>query len=152
MQIIKDRNIIEDNWQFIADEQPLLPGDCTVTLDRWLTEKEQLLSHGGKVGVRIESTDNLEKLSSDLALIPLVEINFVIFSDGRAFSKAWLLKNRYHFTGEIRAVGNFLADQIFYLSQSGFNAFNFEGNQNLTLALSMLNDFSVSYQKPANQF
>ncbi|MDO8938660.1 MAG: DUF934 domain-containing protein [Methylicorpusculum sp.] len=152
MQIIKDRNIIEDSWQFIADEHPLLPGDCTVTLERWLKEKEQLLRHDGKVGVRIESTDNLEILSGDLALIPLVEVNFVIFSDGRAFSKAWLLKNRYQFTGEIRAVGNFLADQIFYLSRSGFNAFNFEGNQNLTLAISMLNDFSVSYQKPANQF
>lgn len=152
MQIIKDRNIIEDNWQFIPDEQPLLSGDCTVTLDRWLTEKEQLLRHDGKVGVRIESTDNLEALSCDLALIPLVEINFVIFSDGRSFSKAWLLQNRYHFTGEIRAVGNFLADQIFYLSRSGFNAFKFDGNQSLTLALSMLNDFSVSYQKPANQF
>lgn len=150
MQIIKDKHIIEDNWQFIADDEALQPGNCSVTLPRWLKEKPHLLEHDGKVGVRLESTDALEALADDLVLLPLIELNFAVFTDGRPFSQAWLLRNRYHFTGEIRAVGHFLADQVFYLHRSGFNSFNCEGAHDLNTALSTLNDFSVCYQKSIN--
>ncbi|MBC8392295.1 MAG: DUF934 domain-containing protein, partial [Deltaproteobacteria bacterium] len=79
--------------------------------------------------------------------IQLIELDFPAFTDGRIFSHAWLLRGRYNYQGEIRATGHFMPDQVFYLSRVGVNAFNLEKTEDLPVALSNLNDFSVNYQK-----
>ncbi|WP_404357463.1 DUF934 domain-containing protein [Methylotuvimicrobium sp. KM1] len=151
MQIIKDKKITEDNCQFVADNQDIpQSGDITVSVSRWLNDKDSLTRRGGQTGLRIRSTDTLEDIAGDLAGMPLVELDIAMFGDGRSFSQAWLLRNRYHYRGEIRAVGNYLIDQIFYLHRTGVDAFQLDESRKPEDALAALNDFSVAYQPSVN--
>jgi len=150
MQIIKDKQIIDDSWNYISDDAELKAGNISVSLARWNKDKQQLLHHDGKVGVRLEPSDSVDNIAEDLKKIELIELNFPAFADGRAFSHAWLLRNRYRYTGEIRATGHYMPDQVFYLSRVGINAFSLEKTEDLPAALSTLNDFTVIYQKSTN--
>ncbi len=145
MQIIKDRQLVENNWQFIADDQSLpTTGNITVSLKRWQEEQAELKAHQGEIGLRISSTDTTDSIN-DLDQLALIELDFPVFTDGRLFSHARLLRSKYGFKGEIRARGQFLADQVFYLSRIGVNAFELESKL-IPTALAALDDFSVSYQ------
>jgi uncharacterized protein (DUF934 family) len=146
MPIIKDQQISENTWSFIADDTPVTDGNITVTLQRWLQDKAQLMQHTGKVGVRLAPGDLLATLADDLPSISLIELNFPAFTDGRCFSQARLLRSCYGYPGEIRAVGNYMADQVFYLHRVGVNAFEFNQIKDIELALLAINDFSVRYQ------
>jgi uncharacterized protein (DUF934 family) len=146
MQILKDREIIEDNYRYITDEEIVEGDNISMFLARWQQEKSQLQQHDGKLGVRLGSTDSAEAIANDLADISLIELNFPAFTDGRLFSTAKLLRTRYGYQGEIRAVGQFMVDQVFYLSKVGVNAFQLDNVAQLPVALAMLDDFSVSYQ------
>jgi uncharacterized protein (DUF934 family) len=147
MQIIKDKQIVDDSWSYVADDAELKGGDISVSLDRWKKDKQPLLKSNGKIGVRIGSADSLEDIAADLNDIQLIELDFPAFADGRLFSHAWLLRGRYNYQGEIRATGHFMRDQVYYLSRVGVNAFCLEKAEDLPVALSNLNDFSVNYQK-----
>ncbi|NOT83249.1 MAG: DUF934 domain-containing protein [Methylococcaceae bacterium] len=147
MQLIKDQKIIDDPQQFIADDQPLpSQGNITVSLARWQKDRTQLLKTAGKLGVRLEPTDATATIADDLSKLALVEVNFPLYTDGRAFSHARHLRHHYRFQGEIRAVGQFMADQVFYLSRVGVNSFQLADTEKLPIALSTLKDFSSSYQ------
>ena len=145
MRIIKDRQIVNDDWIYI-DDGALMPGNITVSLQRWQADKEQLMQHSGKLGIRLTAEDPLEDIATDLSRFNLVEIYFKVFTDGRSFSQARLLRNRYHFAGEIRAVGHFMRDQIYYLHRVGVNSFKLDDDNELQGALSCIKDFSVNYQ------
>ncbi|MCQ8183596.1 DUF934 domain-containing protein [Methylomonas sp. SURF-1] len=150
MQIIKDQQLIDNTWTFIEDDAPLPEGDITVSLLRWLSEKERLLERGGKIGVRLAPGDQTDSLRPELDKIDLIELNFPIFGDGRLFSVARLLRSRDAYQGEIRAVGQYLPDQVFYLSRVGINAFDLSGQNNTDLVLAAMNQFSVRYQASSN--
>jgi uncharacterized protein (DUF934 family) len=146
MPIIKDQQVLENAWTFVADDAPLTNGDITVSVTRWSEDKTKLLQRGGKVGVRLAPADNVAAIGDDLAFISLIELDFPVFADGRAFSQARLLRSRYGYQGEIRAVGHYMADQVFYLHRVGVDAFEFNDRKSLELALSAINDFTVRYQ------
>ncbi|MGR9052652.1 MAG: DUF934 domain-containing protein [Gammaproteobacteria bacterium] len=151
MQIIKDKNIIEDHWHYADDDAVLPEGDVTVTLERWRNQKDQLLQRGTGIGLRLNTTDAIEDIADDLDRLQLIELNFSAFTDGRSFTQAWLLRNRFNYQGEVRAVGKFMVDQVFYLSRTGVNAFQLADSEKLPVALSTLNDFSVYYQRSADR-
>lgn len=146
MQIVKDQHIIDNTWQPVEDESNLPVGEVVVSLSRWLQEKHQLLHRNAPVAVRLQPNDDVLTLADDVNRLPLIEINFPDFADGRGFSQAWLLRERLHFTGELRAVGAYMPDQVFYLSRVGFNAFIPERFEDLPILLAKLHDFSVKYQ------
>ncbi|MEC4749708.1 DUF934 domain-containing protein [Methylomicrobium sp. Wu6] len=146
MQIIKDNAIIEDTYTTLADDANLTSGDISISLARWKRDRELLLAHPGKLGVRILAADTTADLASDLKHIHLIELDFADFADGRLFSHAWLLRGRYHYQGEIRATGHYLMDQVFYLSRVGVNAFKPAKAEQLPTILANLHDFSVKYQ------
>jgi uncharacterized protein (DUF934 family) len=146
MQIIKDKAIIDDTFTSLADDAEQISGDICVSLARWKRDRELLLAHPGKLGVRIQAGDDVSDLAVDLQHIHLIELDFSDFADGRLFSQAWLLRSRHHFQGEIRATGNFITDQTFYLSRVGVNAFRPAASRHLKTILKNLNDFSVKYQ------
>ena len=150
MQIIKDAAIIDDHWLHVADDEELPKGDVTVSKTRWQKDKPRLREHQGQIGLRLEAADPIEEIADDLHELQLIELNFTTFTDGRAFSQAWLLRNRFHYCGEIRAVGNFMLDQVFYLHRTGVNAFQLQQADQFKAALSALNDFSVHYQASVN--
>ena len=150
MQIIKDQKIIDNTWNYIADDAELKAGDISVSLARWQQDKPQLLARDGKLGIRLGATDSVAELADDLAHIQLIELDFPDFADGRLFSQAWLLRGRYHYQGEIRATGHYMPDQVFYLSRVGVNAFSAEKAEDLPVVLSHLHDFTVKYQTSIN--
>jgi uncharacterized protein (DUF934 family) len=150
MQIIKDKQIIDDNWSYVAEDAELKAGNISVSLARWKQDKQQLLAHDGKLGVRIRPVESIDDIAPDLKDIQLIELDFPDFADGRLFSHAWLLRGRYHYQGEIRATGHYMPDQVFYLSRVGVNAFSPEKVEDLPVVLSHLNDFTVKYQNSIN--
>ncbi len=147
MQIIRDRKIVEDNWLHLDDEAAdLVVGDITVPLARWQAEHKALIKHEGKLGLRLSGDDPLEQVIADLEHFSLIVLNFPAFADGRCYSFARLLRDRYHYSGEIRAQGDILHDQLFYMAQCGINSFEMATSQHLIDALSAFDDFSESYQ------
>jgi uncharacterized protein (DUF934 family) len=151
MQIIKDKQLLaNDNWTFVADDDELPAGDITVSVGRWLAEKAQLLTRTAKTGLRIKSTDKVDDLNGHLDGVALIELDFPGFGDGRLFSHAQLLRSKLAYQGEIRAIGNYLPDQVFYLTRVGVNAFQVDNEQHIPLVLSSIDDFSVRYQASVN--
>ncbi|WP_417550705.1 DUF934 domain-containing protein [Methylophaga sp.] len=145
-KIIKDREIVDDNWQHLDDEAALVAGNITVSITRWQEQHEKLSRHEGGLGIRLSGDDPLEEIVPDLGRFQLIVLLFPAFTDGRCYSYARLLRDRYHFKGEIRAQGDVLYDQLFYMSQCGINSFELANPNRLVQALAAFDDFSESYQ------
>ena len=145
-KIIKDREIVDDNWQHLDDEAALVAGNITVSITRWQEQHETLSRHEGGLGIRLSGDDPLEEIVPDLGRFQLIVLLFPAFTDGRCYSYARLLRDRYQFKGEIRAQGDVLYDQLFYMSQCGINSFELANPNRLVQALAAFDDFSESYQ------
>ncbi len=150
MKILKDQQIIEDSWLHIADDSDLSDGDITVSLTRWQQQADELTNHKGNIGIRLAPADIVEDIANDLSKINLIALEFPVFTDGRSFTQARLLRSRYEFDGEIRAIGSYMPDQVFYLSRVGVNSFQLETAKEAATALSTMNDFTVRYQVSTN--
>jgi uncharacterized protein (DUF934 family) len=123
MPLIKNGEVVDDVWAFVEDGHELSPGGCiTVSLGRFLSEHDQLLHRNRSIGVRLNVSDDPALLAPFLDQIHLVELQFPKYTDGRAFSQAQLLRRRYGYKGEIRAVGQVLRDQLRLMIRSGFDA------------------------------
>ena len=99
------------------------------------------------VVVRLEPKDDPAAVADRLAAAARVEINFPKFGDGRGFSLARLLRERYGYQGELRAVGDVFRDQLFYMESCGFDAFELRDGEDPSAALPWVDTFSVSYHK-----
>jgi uncharacterized protein (DUF934 family) len=150
-RIIKNRQIIEDGWQHLADDAELPENPVIVSLQRWKQQRTVLLERGESVGVRLPNTVNPAELAADLQKIAVIALEFPKFADGRAYSQARLLRERHGFQGEIRAVGDVLRDQVFFMTRSGFNAFELRSDRSLEDALEAFGEFSESYQPAVDQ-
>ncbi len=150
MKIIKDKQLIENDWTFIEDDESPIDGKVCVSLSRWLQNKAEITEKSAQIGVRLAPTDDVSQLGNDLSQINLIEVSFPAFTDGRGFSQTRLLRRQYDYSGEIRATGNFMADQAFYMSRVGINAFAMNSEDDLKTALTTLNDFSQAYQPSTN--
>ena len=114
----------EDAFAFVADEEPIVAsGDIIVTLARFQSEGDALLAAGRRVGVRLQPSDEVETLAYDLARLAVIELVFPKFRDGRPYSAAHLLRERFGFKGQLRAVGEVLREQAQFMLRSGFDAF-----------------------------
>lgn len=149
--IIKDGAIIEDGWVRLTAEQieqDGLPaeGDLIVPLSVWKSQREAIAARSGRTTVCLAPGDEPAEIADDLAGLPLVAVYFPAFRDGRGYSYARELRTRYHYEGEIRAVGDVLRDQLFYMQRVGFNAFQIRADRDIHDALQGLKVFSVTYQ------
>ena len=115
--------LTEDPFTAVGDEREIPHGDVIISLGRFQTEGERLLAEHRLVGVRLESHEEVEALTYDLPRLALVALAFPKFGDGRAYSAARLLRERYGFTGEVRAVGDVLREQAGFMVRCGFDAF-----------------------------
>lgn len=115
--------LTEDPFTAVADDQPVPPGDVIISLTRFQAEGEGLLGEGRRVGVRLESHEEAEALAYDLPQLAVVALAFPKFGDGRAYSAARLLRQRFGFKGEVRAVGDVLREQAGNMVRCGFDAF-----------------------------
>jgi len=115
--------LAEDPFTTVGDEREIPPGDVIITLARFQEHGDRLLSEGRSVGVRLESHEEVEALAYDLPRLSVVALAFPKFGDGRAYTSARLLRDRYGFKGEIRAVGDVLREQAGFMVRCGFDAF-----------------------------
>ena len=97
------------------------------------------------------NTVDVVEMVADLPRLELVALEFPKFSDGRALSQARLLRERYGYRGEIRAMGDVLRDQLFFMTRCGFDAFEPRPDRSLEDALAAFDEFSASYQPAADQ-
>jgi len=96
--------------------------------------------------LRLEPTDDPASVAGQLAGVARVEVNFPKFGDGRGYSIGRLLRERYGYRGELRAVGQITRDHLFFLESCGFDAFELRAGEDPHEALAAFNDFSESYQ------
>jgi uncharacterized protein (DUF934 family) len=153
-QVIRNRALSADSWQLLEqDAAAALPagGDLIVPLARWISERETLLARPGKIGVCLETDADPAVIAADLPRFGVIAIRFVKFTDGRGYTLARLLRERYGYRGELRAIGDVLRDQLYYLSRCGFDAFALRADQNAAQALAAFDDFSEDYQVSTEQ-
>ena len=150
-KIIKQRQIIADHWQHVADGEPLPAGPVIVSLVRWQAEREALLVHPDKLGVRLQSDDVVADIAEDLLHFAVIALEFPVFRDGRAYSQARLLRERYGYRGELRAVGDVLRDQLFFMQRCGIDAYELRSDRDLEDALEAFTEFTVTYQAAADE-
>jgi len=151
-QYLKDAAVVDNSWQLVTDMADNLPsGDILVPVKDWQANQQQLAAHSGNVGVWVDSHEEIEEFAGAIAALPVIAINFPKFVDGRGFSLARLLRERYGYIGEIRATGQFIRDQLFMMQRCGFNAFQFDSEIDLAAACQSLNDFSDAYQVAVDQ-
>lgn len=151
-RLLKDALIIDDQWIRVeADTETFPTGDILVHYTTWQKYQDELSHHQGAVGVWFDGNEEIEAFAETIVNLPLIAINFPKFVDGRGFSAARLLRERYGFVGELRAVGQIIRDQLFLLQRCGFNAFQFDDNIDLDQAVESLTDFSDSYQVAVDQ-
>jgi uncharacterized protein (DUF934 family) len=115
--------LAEDPFTAVGDEREIPPGDVIISLSRFQEHGDRLLSEGRAVGVRLESSEEVEALAYDLPRLAVVALAFPKFGDGRAYSNARLLRERFDFAGEVRAVGDVLREQAGFMVRCGFDAF-----------------------------
>lgn len=154
--VIKNREIQADNWQLIDDPQAgieQLPADgpVIVPLALWQAQHEQLAQRADPVGIWLDSDQEPETIADDLNQLPLIAINFPIFTDGRGYSYARLLRERYHFQGELRAIGDVTQDQLFYMRRCGFDSFVLKPGKEIETAVNGLKIISQTYQAATDE-
>jgi len=149
-QVIKNGQVLADDWLLLPKEAVLsdvpATGDCIAPLALWQTEREALKSRQGGLAIWLDADEEVEAIAADLPNFVLIALNFPAFTDGRAYSSAALLRQRYGWTGEIRAIGDVLRDQLFAMRRCGFDAFAIRADKDPHDALKGLSDFSESYQ------
>ncbi len=154
MRVIKDRKIIEDNWLCLKElpaEQPLPEGKVILPYAYWQANRERLIAVSKKYAVCINGDHETDEVAKDLAHFELIALEFPAFTDGRSYSHARLLRERYHYTGELRAVGDVLRDQLFFMYRCGIDSYEVRADKNIEDALKAFDEFTVKYQTAADQ-
>lgn len=143
---------IEDTYVVLESDEAPLPadGDVVVSLARWERERSRLMAHPGRLGVRLRSDDPPERISGDLDALDLVALEFPTFRDGRAYSHARVLRDRFDFRGEVRAVGDVLVEQVGFMLRVGFNTFELESADPEADFQAVAGELSVWYQPSAD--
>ncbi len=160
-EIIKDRAIVQDDWSVLRLNEGETPetvsvpaGKVIVPLAVWQVQRPALLQRlqaSQEIAVWLAPDQPAELIADDAALFPLIAIDFPKFNDGRGYSAAYLLRSRYRYSGELRAIGDVLRDQLFYMQRVGFNAFATRADRSIQDALKGLTDFSEVYQASVDQ-
>ena len=135
-----------DSYQPAADDAALPEGAVLVSLSRFRQDREALLARNTPIGVKLQSHENPELLGDDVNRLSLVALEFPKFRDGRAFSWARLLRTRLGFKGEVRAVGDFLYDQVSYQHRVGFDAWEVPDHFTIEMFNRALGEMTNVYQ------
>ena len=155
--IIKNRTIAADDWTVLrlgesdtADDVVVPSGRIIVPLKVWLAQRDQLQSRA-ELGVWLASAERAEDLQNDLAMFSVIAVDFPKFADGRGYSIARNVRARLGYRGELRAIGDVLRDQMFYMQRVGFDAFAARADKDIGEALKGLSDFAFTYQASSDE-
>lgn len=118
-----------------------------VSLDQW---RDNPQDHADATALRISNDVSLADIKCDVHGFSVIILDFPAFKDGRAYSQARLLRERYGYAGEIRARGDILRDQLLFMARCGFDAFEFE-DDDIAGAKAALDEFSFAYQAASDR-
>jgi uncharacterized protein (DUF934 family) len=154
--IIKDRAIVDDAFTVVrAAEDGTLPavdalpaGKIVVPFALWQASRDALSAtrSAAEIGVWLAPDSEPADIVADFDRIALIAVDFPVFRDGRGYSIARLLRERYGYKGEIRAIGDVLRDQLRFYERCGFNAYALRADKDLHDALNAFTEFTVQYQ------
>ena len=158
-QLIKNHAVAVDAWKTLelaegeTPETVVLPaGDIIFPFAVWQARKAEIISCHKRIGLLLQPEDRVEDIAADLDYFIVIAVNFPKFVDGRAYSTASLLRQRYHYQGELRAVGDVLHDQLFFMQRVGFDSYALKDGKNAVYALQAgFSPFSETYQTSTNQ-
>lgn len=151
MPLIKDGQVHQDLWRHLDDDEAL-PADgaaVTVSLARWERNETELHDWNGRLGLRLDAGQLAEQVGAAAGRFDLIMIAFPAFTDGRGFSTARLLRSRHGFRGELRATGQVIRDQFFFLHRVGFDTIEVRDPALAAQWAEALTEVSVVYQ-PSN--
>jgi len=159
--IIKNREVVEDNWTVIRAAEDgtmpavdaLLPGKVIVPFTWWKQHKRALTCAHTKdpIGLWLAPDDEPAELVEDFGKLALIAVDFPKFSDGRGFSIGRLLRERYQWKGELRAIGDVLRDQLWFHARCGFDAFAVRADKDIHDALNAFGELTIPYQNAVDQ-
>ena len=124
MRLYREGLVKNDPWIELGDTDEVpASGALILSLDRWKAERTELKQRDSQLGVKIDPDEAVEDIRDDLDRLSLIVVTFPKFADGRGFSTARLLREKFGFDGEIRALGEVLSDQIPFMRRCGFDSF-----------------------------
>lgn len=149
-KIIKGKEIVDSDWLRVDHEEALPNGNVIVPWKRWKAERETLANRENKPAVYLEGDDSARELAPHFDDVAFIAVDFPKFADGRGYSHARILRDELGYIGELRAIGDILRDQVFYLARCGFDALEIREDKELEDALQGFNDFRETYQAAAD--
>ncbi|MEY8264167.1 MAG: DUF934 domain-containing protein [Bermanella sp.] len=145
-KLINDTGVLDDNWTLVEDIESELPsGNILVPAPYWLDNRDALDARGD-VGIWLASDVELAPYLSLISSLPLIAIHFPAFANGRGYSLARLVKERSDFSGELRAIGDVLLDQLFFMRRCGFDSYLLKDGLSGQKALDFFSTFTDPYQ------
>lgn len=150
MPLIKHGRIADDPWMTVVGDDPLPEGPAIIPLARWQKERELLQQRPAPLGIRLSSDQSPTAIAGDLDRFAVIALEFPKFTDGRAYSSARLLRERFRYAGELRAVGRVLRDQLLFMHRCGFDAFEIAHEDAPAAFAQALAEVSVFYQPAAD--
>ncbi len=150
-RLIKNGQLESDRWTVLKEATDpevlkVIPGkNLIVPMQFWRDYQSELQDYAGEIAIWLDSSQNVNDIGPGLHELPLVALNFPVFSDGRSYTNARELREHLGFKGEVRAIGDVLRDQIFYMSRCGFDAFEIRHDQDAEACIGAFNDFHNTY-------
>ena len=148
MNVIKNRQVVTDAWHLVGDDEAAGPG-AIVSLSRWNAEHDVLTRGRNTAGVVLRSNESADDVVARDSAV-LIAVDFPAFTDGRGYTTARMLRSRLGYRGEIRAIGDVMRDQMFYMNRCGIDSFAVKPGKDIDKALGAFDDFSVTYQAAAD--
>lgn len=146
-RLIDRTGVREDRFTAVAAaDAPAAGSAVLVSFADFQADRARWLAHDGPLGVRLAPADDPLALADVVAKLSLVAIEFPSFVDGRGYSLARLVRERLGYTGELRAVGDVLRDQLFFYARCGFDTYALRDDQDVDVCLEAFADFTESYQ------
>jgi uncharacterized protein (DUF934 family) len=141
---------VPDAFTHVSDDEDMATGDVILSLARFQSDGDRLLSEGRRIGVRLKSDEEVEALAYDLPRLTLVALEFPKHLDGRSYTNARLLRERFKFAGQIRAVGDVLREQAPWMVRVGFDAYEPADDASANEWQAALNRYRHVYQRAAD--
>ena len=147
MTLIRDGRRVDDPYTDASALEAVPPtGPVIVSLAQWQAGREALLARGVPVGVRLRSDQHPQAIAADATRLAVIALEFPKFRDGRAYSHARLLRERYGYTGELRAVGDVLQEQLTFMRRCGFDTFDLQSPDPERAWAAVAGDHTAFYQ------
>ncbi len=146
MPLLRQREVVvADEWVMLGDSPPADDVPLIVPFAKFLENAEAWRARKGKLGIRLKPSDKVEDLAPELPRLSLVAVEFTGPGEGRGYTQAKLLRARYKFAGEVRAVGHVKQDQVYLMARVGIDTFDLSPTEKPEEALATLERFKIAY-------